>query len=331
MQTSLPQVASSTFLPFSTPNFATVFISWLNLDIGFDVCFFDGIDAYWKTLLQLAFPIYVIFLVLMTIFISERWIKFARLLAKRNPVATLATLILLSYTKFLNTIIASLSYATLIYPNGSYQWVWLPDATVEYLKGKHIVLFTIALLILLAGVVYTGLLFSWQWLLLHQDKNLILKWLTKSQKLRHFIEPYHAPYTFEQRYWIGLLLFVRVILYVIAATTGDPQIPLVSINILFGILFLLKASLEKKVHKQRAVDILEMIMFLNIISFATVTLTTWTTKKQTIVAYTSVLITIVCLLIVILFHMYRYYKGTHSSEIKFARYGRECRLTNFQP
>ena len=298
--------SSSTFLPFSKPNFATVFISWLNLEIGFDVCFFDGIDAYWKTLLQLAFPIYVIFLVVMIIFISERWTKFARLLAKRNPVATLATLILLSYTKFLNTIIASLSYATLIYPNGSRQWVWLPDATVEYLKGKHIVLFTIALLILLAGVVYTGLLFSRQWLLLHQDKNLILKWLTKSQKLRHFIEPYHAPYTFEQRYWIGVLLFVRVILYVISATTGDPQIALVSTIILFGSIILLKASLEKKVHKQKAVDILEMIIFLNIISFSAVTLPTWTTNNQTIVAYTSVLITIVCLLIVILFHMYRY-------------------------
>ena len=47
-------------------------------------------------------------------------------------------------------------------------------------------------------------------------------------------------------------------------------------------------------------------MFLNIISFSAVTLTTWTTNKQTIVAYTSVLITIVCLLIVILFHIYRY-------------------------
>jgi hypothetical protein len=27
------------FLPFKSPNFVTVFISWLNLDIGIDVCF----------------------------------------------------------------------------------------------------------------------------------------------------------------------------------------------------------------------------------------------------------------------------------------------------
>ena len=160
--------SDSTLLPFPTPNFATVFISWLNLEIGFDTCFFDGMDAFWKTLLQLAFPVYVIFLVVMVIFISECWTKFASLVAKRNPVATLATLILLSYTKFLNTIIASLSHATLVYPDGSHRRVWLPDANVEYLNGKHIVVFAIALLILLASVVYTSLLFSWQWLLLRR-------------------------------------------------------------------------------------------------------------------------------------------------------------------
>ena len=31
--------AEAYFLPFKTPNFITVFISWLNLDIGFDICF----------------------------------------------------------------------------------------------------------------------------------------------------------------------------------------------------------------------------------------------------------------------------------------------------
>ena len=300
--------SDSTLLPFSTPNFATVFISWLNLEIGFDACLFDGMDAFWKTLLQLAFPVYVIFLVVMVIIISECWTKFARLVAKRNPVATLATLILLSYTKFLNTIITSLSHAILVYPDGSHRRVWLPDATVDYLKGKHIVLFAIALLILLASVVYTGLLFSWQWLLLCQDKCFILKWLTKNQKLCHFFEPYHAPYTFEQRYWTGLLLFVRVILYVISAVnlTGDPQVSLISIVIVVSLLPVLKSILAKMTYKEKPVDVMETMMYVNIVSFAAVTLKTGTTKEQTIVAYTSVLITIICLLIVILFHLYRY-------------------------
>ena len=61
---------SSAFLQFSTPNFATMFISWLNLEVGFDTCFFEGMDAFWKTLLQLVFPTYIFFLVIMVILIS---------------------------------------------------------------------------------------------------------------------------------------------------------------------------------------------------------------------------------------------------------------------
>ena len=50
---------SAVFFPSSEPSFPTVFVAWLNLDIGIDVCFFDGLDAYTKTWLQLAFPVYI--------------------------------------------------------------------------------------------------------------------------------------------------------------------------------------------------------------------------------------------------------------------------------
>ena len=78
---------------------AKVFISWLNLDIGIDTCFYEGMDTYAKTWLELVFPVYLIFLVIFIIGISSRSSKFSNLLGKRNPVATLATLILISYTK----------------------------------------------------------------------------------------------------------------------------------------------------------------------------------------------------------------------------------------
>ena len=38
----------SVFLHFATPNFLTVFISWLNLDLGIETCFYDGMDSYGK-------------------------------------------------------------------------------------------------------------------------------------------------------------------------------------------------------------------------------------------------------------------------------------------
>ena len=35
----------SLFLPFATPNFLSVFVSWLNLDLGIETCFYDGMDS----------------------------------------------------------------------------------------------------------------------------------------------------------------------------------------------------------------------------------------------------------------------------------------------
>ena len=154
-------VNSAVFFPSSEPSFPTVFVAWLNLDIGIDVCFFDGLDAYIKTWLQLAFPVYIISLVIIVIIVSEYSPRFAGLIGKRDPVATLATLILLSYAKLLSVTITALSFAILYYPDGSRETVWLPDGNVKYFQGKHVALVLMALLIILIGVPYTILLFLW--------------------------------------------------------------------------------------------------------------------------------------------------------------------------
>ena len=163
-------------------SFASVFISFLNFDLGFDMCFFDGMDAYVKTWLQLAFPAYIILLVALIIKLSYHYTCFGHLIGKKDPVATLATLILLSYTKLLQTIITSFSSATLTYPDGSRKTVWLPDATIGYFTTKHAMLFCTAILILLLGLAYTFLLFAWQWILHLPNKHL--KWIKKSKTSR---------------------------------------------------------------------------------------------------------------------------------------------------
>ena len=119
--------------------FVPVFISRLNLDIGIDTCFFEGMDAYAKTWLQQAFPVYIIFLVFMIIWVSSCSSKFSHLLGKRDPVATLATLILISYTKLLETITATFSVAKFRFSNHTTSLRWLPDANIEFSRGKHIV------------------------------------------------------------------------------------------------------------------------------------------------------------------------------------------------
>jgi hypothetical protein len=287
-----------------TSNVVSLLVSWLNLEAGFDACFFEGMDAFWKSVLQLGFPVYIISLVILIIIISEHSSKFSNFIGKRNPIATLATLILLSYTKLLNTVITSLSFAALNYPDGSQRTVWLADTSVDYLRGKHLVLFTAASVVLMMGVFYTTVLLFWQWLLLYQDYP-IFKWM-KYQKLYHFIEPYHAPYVPKHRYWTGLLLLSRVLLYLISAvnTTGDPRMIIVAISFITGSLLLIKGLLAK-VYRNRINDVIETITYFNILALAT-----WYTldagKRHTAAIYLSVTITFVIFFAVIAFHIYKY-------------------------
>ena len=299
---------SKILFPFSEPNFATVIVSWLNMELGVDACFFQGMDAYWKSWLQLAFPTYVIFLVVLVIIVSEHSIRFAHLIGKRNPMAVLTTLILLSYAKLLHTIIAAFSFATLEYPNGSQHTLWLPDATVGYFSGKHIALFIAAVFIFMTGVVYTILLFSWQWLLRYQEKP-ILCWV-RNQKLCQFLEPYHAPYTFGQRYWTGLLLLIRVMLYIVSAinVSGNPRLALVSTITLVGFLPLLKGFLAIRVYKIVPIDIIEMTVYFNLMMLSAFSWYSLETDQLTraAVAYTSASITSVLLVAVLFYHIHKY-------------------------
>ena len=297
----------SILFPFQETNFMTLFVSWLNLELGIDVCYFPGMDTFGKTLLQLAFPTYMIFLVAVVIIISSYSSRFSNLIGKKNPVATLSTLILLSYAKLLEVSFKSLSFGNLNYPDGSVKMVWLPDATINYLSGKHIILFLAAVLILLVGLVYTALLFSWQWLL-HLPKWRIFKW-TRDQRLQMFIETYHKPYTPKHRYWTGLLLLARAILYLVAAVnvSNDPTVALTAIIVVICFIFALKAFTGSRVYRSWPIDVLEVFFYLNIILFTTFT---WyclgECRNKKAAAYISVSITFLVLLLIILYHVYTY-------------------------
>ena len=57
------QANTSFFFPAGEVNILTVFIAWLNLDLGIESCFYDGMTAYAYIWLQFLFPFYVWFLI----------------------------------------------------------------------------------------------------------------------------------------------------------------------------------------------------------------------------------------------------------------------------
>ena len=299
----------SLFLPFATPNFLTVFVSLLNLDLGIETCFYDGMDSYSKFLLQLAFPTYVFVLIGTIITLCEVSKKFASFLGNRNPVAALCTLILLSYSKLICTIITALQFTYLDYPNGSREIVWLYDANVQYFTVSHIPRFIATFIIIFLGAIYTILLLFGQWFPRCSDRKF-MKW-AKNTKYNAFIDAYHAPFTPRHRFWMGLLLFAQTTHNIVAAMSADSPAPILSACCISAGLILLKL-LNTRIYKNSLQDSLETLFLTNIVILTVATFyIRETNKNQLALANTSMAISFILFLIILGYHFYKYIlKGT---------------------
>ena len=119
-----------------------VFISFTNLDLGIETCFYDGMDGYAKMFLQLFFPLYLIVIAISIIVASRYSSRILRWTYTRS-LPVLATLFLLSYTSVLRAVLTVLfSYTTITQlPSGHQQLVWSIDASVPLFGLKFTILF----------------------------------------------------------------------------------------------------------------------------------------------------------------------------------------------
>ena len=187
-------------------------ISWINLDFGFEICFYNGMDSYAKQWLQFAFPLYLWIIIIIIIKLCRRYGKISRLMGS-HAVPVLSTLFLLSYTKLVRTIVIVLHKreVTLHCTNESARSVslWYEDPNVEYAKGKHAGLFGFALLVSVFFVVpYTLFLLLNPFYEKHLSnfKNFRKFW----SSFKPIIDAYSGPMKDEYRFWPGLLLVARI-------------------------------------------------------------------------------------------------------------------------
>ena len=249
------------FPPQATKGFLFVFIAWLNLDFGISTCLYDGLDAYAFTWLQFSFPMYI-WLLAFGIIIASRYFGFMNRLCGRNIVHVLATLFLLSYTKFQRAITAGLSSTVVDVTNGTKLFVWLSDGNVPYLEGKHIPLFLVSVLFLLVLFIpYTLSITFGPWL---QSKTeyKVFCWV---RKLMPFFDAYFGPLKGKHRYWTGVLLVSRLILSVISSVNvlGDDDINLLATIILIFLLLVLLWQ-SGGVYKIWIISVLDSFFLINL-------------------------------------------------------------------
>ena len=329
------------FPPNETTNILTVFIAWLNLDLGIETCFFEGLDAYFKTWLQFVFPLYVWSLVGLIIVGSEYSSRVTRVFGS-NPVAVLVTLFLLSYAKLLRTIFYVLSFTFLYYPDEVRVAVWQYDGNIQFIYGKHIALFLVALLtFLVLFLPYTILLTVGQWLQAKSNRRFF-RWIN-NPRIKPFFDAYQAPYRDQHRYWTGLMLCLRCVLFTVfvllSLVSADPSHNLPAIEaVVIGLITLTRFT--GLIYKKLYLDVLEASFILNLGILAAATYSvrlvgTPSYESQAAVTYTSVSVAFATFVVVLTYHTYqqvwpkllpKIHKLRHRNEHQSERFDEEANI-----
>ena len=220
------QVNNSIFFRGSNLNPLQVIVSFVNLDLGLPLCFYDGMDDADKAGLQFVFPAYLLILTMTVIVLCHYCLQRSPATSSRSclhrfpiiigqrAVGVLCTLIYLSYSKLLRAIIDVLTYSIVHLPSGD-MYVWFYDGNVNYLHGKHIAMFAVAMVTCTLFLLpYTFALTFIPIIERYSEHNRLFNYLHKKvNQIKPMIDAHYAPYKGEWRWWLGARLWLLIVMY----------------------------------------------------------------------------------------------------------------------
>ena len=203
------------FAAGSTATQIFVVMAWLNLDLGIDTCFYDGMNYLARAGLRFAFPFYLYALMGVITFIGKKSDKFARRFNRSGFSAAklFATLMLMSYTSLLETCAVALGAIEIQTVSGKSSIRWRADPTQVYFSGGHVPLAIVAILVLVFYIIPAPFVLIFP--------SLAFK-LGPMQKLKPIYDAFWAPFKPRYRFWVGLRLLLRVIPFFLVAFAPRP-------------------------------------------------------------------------------------------------------------
>ena len=293
------------FFPNASIPVMSQFISWLNLDLGIEVCLFDGLDGYWNTWLQFAFPAYL-FLLMGGIIVGCRYSVWLCRLCGSHAVPALATLFLMSYTKILLTVTNALSM-TQLPCNDSILTVWSVDGNIEYGNSEHLILVVVSCGVLVIGLAYPVFVLCAPLLERYSHKCIPQHRWNLVVMFKPLLDAYGGPYKDKYRFWTGVTLMVRLTLTVTFSFTSG-GLAFVNAHIIISVVvgILTFWSFTKGVYKKTYLNALEVFYLLNIFLLSTASLATASlvSRDYQIATIVSVFLSFVVCLVTMATHLW---------------------------
>ena len=233
--------------------FNRIFLSLLNLSLGFPLCFYDGMTEMAKSWLLLAFPVYLLALVGLVVVVSRYSMRVSSLIYS-STVPVLVTIVYLSFSRLLLTVIDVFSVGEIYTSENTSMIVWLRDGSVDYFSAEHTALMVVSFLLAAIFILpYLILLLGARWWVRYRLVILYFK---------PIIDAAHGPFKENKQYWFSLRLILLVQQLVIyAVLRGKQSFLLYSINGPILIVFtVLHAS--SRPFKSKAVNKLDGLMMI---------------------------------------------------------------------
>ena len=234
-----------------------ILLAFLNLNLGYPVCFYHGMNAVSKTALQFAFPVYLWCLVLGLIILSRFSTRITHLIVS-SSVQVLATLIQLSFGKILLTACDILTSSNLLVSdNHAAQVVWYFDGNVQFFSGYHKFLVIASMFALLVFILPHLIFTTSASFFKHRSYRSI------TYRLRPLIEAYQGPYKDRYRFWYGMKQWLMTLLYVLySVLRGTHPLTMILIHIVI-ISVLIIAQIVYKPFKKKINNVIDgWFMFL---------------------------------------------------------------------
>lgn len=215
---------SFVLFPQQYPRFKSVpyiLISFLNLTLGYETCFYDGLTELQLQTWSIVFPLYLLL-------ITAGFSLMVRLCPNRSyqlklyPISAIATIIFISFNSLLQSCSEILGVAVLTFRGSGAddhsEVRWLRDPTVRYGHGLHGFLVALSLFLLIFVLTpFVALL------IFYNPLKKVKAFNKRLQKWWPFFDAFHNPYVNHLRFWIGIQFILRAASLFIAESEQLPN------------------------------------------------------------------------------------------------------------
>ena len=245
-------------------------ITWLNLDLGIEVCLFNGMTMIHTTWLQVGYVFYMWTLQIIIIFLCRRSTRCTRLFGE-NVNKVLSTLILLSFVKTGRIVQNILSLNKLYVINstsdsGLDRNMWLVDSTIQYAEGKHLPLLIVAMFLIVVLLLLTLSLLFIQFLTKLSGWRCF-RWVAK---LYPFFETFTGPCTPNYAFWQGLMFTFQIFVLFLLHDFKSTRISVGATGVMSLTLAILSSVFPKGVYKKRSINLFQLSLLVNLFVLCTV-------------------------------------------------------------